>query len=91
MPTDPTRPTGEEDPAAKRWLLIQLARVIGVAAVLLGILIVRRVIEFSDETGDWLGYVLIVIGLFEVFFVPLILARMWSSRRVDLSGEDTTP
>jgi hypothetical protein len=65
------------DPAAARFAVIQLVRVSGVALVLLGLLIqARRLAVFATVPG-WVGYVLAVIGLLEVFLFPRLLARRW--------------
>ena len=66
------------DPAAARWGAIQVVRFFGVAAVLIGILIVTGRLAL-DWLPRWLGYVLIAAGLFDVFVIPTLLARRWRS------------
>lgn len=61
------------DPARARFLVINLVRLIGVAMILLGILVAEDMIELPTEAG----YVLVALGLAEVFLVPRLLARRW--------------
>jgi hypothetical protein len=63
------------DPAMGRHFSIVAVRFTGVLMILLGIMMVRGAIE----TVAGLGYVLIGIGLIEVFLLPLFLARRWRS------------
>jgi len=62
-----------EETARNRWAVIQVMRVLGFAMVLVGILMVRGVIEASAL----LGYILIGIGLLDGFLMPQFLARKW--------------
>ena len=62
-----------EDQARGRWMMINLHRIAGVAMVLVGILTVQHVIDLPEVAG----YVLIAVGLFDIFAVPQILARAW--------------
>ena len=62
-----------DEVARNRWLVINAVRVAGVAMVLVGILGLRGVIEYPDVAG----YILLVVGLFDIFAVPLLLARKW--------------
>jgi hypothetical protein len=71
----------ERDPAFARWGAIQLARWVGAAAVLLGILIAARRIEALRALPAWFGYLLVVGGLVALFAVPLLLARRWRTPR----------
>ena len=61
--------------ARNRWLVISALRAAGVAMVLVGLLIVRQVIP----EPAWAGYTILAVGLVDVFFVPLLLARKWRS------------
>ena len=69
----------QRDPAAARWLAIQLVRAMGVAFVLVGLL--QTAGKFSPLAGvpQWFGYVLIGIGFVEVFVVTRLMARRWRS------------
>ncbi len=59
--------------ARNRWLAINAMRFTGVALVLLGILIVRGVIDLPAAVG----YAFIPIGLVDMFLMPRLLARKW--------------
>lgn len=67
----------ERDPAAARFAVIQLMRLGGVAMVVLGIMIAGR--ELLPQLPQWAGYLLIAVGLADVFIVPVMLARKWRS------------
>jgi hypothetical protein len=61
------------DPARRRFFTIQAVRLAGVASVVFGMLIVSRQIAWPA----WLGYLLLAIGLVDVFVIPVKLARKW--------------
>ncbi len=63
------------DPAQSRYFAMVAVRFAGVALILLGILVVRRVLELPDV----LGYVLLLAGLVGFFVMPSVLARRWRS------------
>ena len=62
-----------EETARTRWLAINGVRVAGVALVLVGILGLRGVFEYPAGAG----WVLLVVGLLDIFLVPQVLARKW--------------
>ena len=64
-----------DDVARGRWLVINITRLAGVAMVVIGILGVADVFEYPA----FAGYVLIAVGLLDVFLVPQVLARKWRS------------
>ena len=66
-----------EDVARGRWMAINLLRIAGVAMVIVGLLGLQGVFEYPAIAG----YVLVGVGLLDVFLVPLILARKWRSPR----------
>ena len=71
-----SRPPDQPDEVARnRWMVINAVRLAGVAMVIVGILGVRGVFEDPALAG----YVLIAVGLVDVFWVPIMLARKWSS------------
>ena len=72
----------QRDPAAARWLAIQLVRAMGVAFVLVGLL--QTAGKFSPLAGvpQWFGYVLVGIGFIDVFVVTRLMARRWRSPRL---------
>jgi len=61
------------DPAFGRFMVMNAVRFTGVVLVLLGILVVRDRLELPREAG----YVLLVVGVIEIFVMPQILARKW--------------
>lgn len=63
------------DPAQSRYFAMVAVRFAGVALILAGILVVRRVLELPDMVG----YALLVLGLAGFFVVPTLLARRWRS------------
>ena len=65
----------DEDVARGRWLAINAVRLAGVAMVLVGILGLQGVIEYPDIAG----YLLVGIGLLDIFVIPQVLARKWRS------------
>ena len=67
----------ERDPAFPRWLALQGVRFAGVVTVLLGILIEAGRLPGLDDVPPWIGFVLAIVGLFEVFFLPRLLAKRW--------------
>lgn len=69
----------ERDPAAARWLAIQLVRAMGVAMVLAGLLHTAGRFALLEGIPLWFGYVLIGIGFVDVFFVTRLMARRWRS------------
>ncbi|GFM29949.1 hypothetical protein [Novosphingobium sp. PY1] len=63
----------ERDPAAARFAVIQIVRLLGVAFVVAGILVANG----AYPLPSWLGYILIAVGLADTFIVPKVLARKW--------------
>lgn len=59
--------------ARNRFLVIGLLRLGGVAMVLVGLLMIAERIG----GGAVLGYVLLVLGLLDMFAVPQVLSRRW--------------
>jgi hypothetical protein len=67
-------PEGEDGGDARtRFFAIGATRLLGVAMVLVGMLAVAGRIGIPPVAG----YGFIAFGLFDVFWVPLILARKW--------------
>ena len=64
-----------DDVARGRWLAINAVRIAGVAMVVVGILGLGDVFEYPDIAG----YVLIGVGLIDVFMIPQLMARTWRS------------
>ena len=66
-----------DDVARGRWLAINVVRIAGVAMVLIGILGLRGVFEYPDVAG----WILVVVGVIDIFVVPQIMARKWRTPR----------
>lgn len=67
------------DPAKGRFVIIQLARLVGVFLVLFGVLLQAGRIAALAAVPRETGYALIVIGMIDVFVMPVYLARRWRS------------
>jgi len=71
-----SRPPDEnEDQARQRWLVINAVRISGAVMVMIGLLGIEQVFDYPEVAG----YVLVGVGLLDVFLVPLLLARKWRS------------
>ncbi|MCJ2183884.1 hypothetical protein MTR62_14440 [Novosphingobium sp. 1949] len=68
----------ERDPAAARFFALQLARIGGIALIVLGIVITQG--TALPAVPDTIGYALMGAGLIDTLFVPRLLARRWRSR-----------
>ena len=64
-----------DDPAAGRYWMLQLMRLGGILLVVGGILILSGRVPGPEV----LGYGLVVLGAFEFFALPIVLARRWKS------------
>jgi uncharacterized membrane protein HdeD (DUF308 family) len=71
--------SAERDPAAARFAVLQLVRLSGAVMLLLGVLLLSGEVAWLPRLPDVVGYVLIAIGIFEFFVVPLFLTRRWRS------------
>ncbi len=65
----------EEALARNRFIVIGAMRAGGVAMIMFGLAVVQRLISLPE----WIGFVLIVFGMFETFVVPTLLSRIWST------------
>jgi hypothetical protein len=70
---DPARDSRGDEVARKRFILLNLARLAGVALTVVSMLILGDAIRASYA----LGYVLLGLGLVAIFAVPQILVRRW--------------
>ncbi|KUO55833.1 MAG: hypothetical protein APF82_02730 [Sphingomonadales bacterium BRH_c42] len=59
--------------AKRRFLLLNVIRMGGLALVLFGLAITQGVVDLPRE----LGMAIAVIGMFDFFFAPRLLARRW--------------
>ncbi|GGC35277.1 hypothetical protein GCM10011371_23290 [Novosphingobium marinum] len=58
-----------------RFLVLQLMRISGAVLFVLGVMVMGGRLDWPPV----LGYLLIVVGLFEALFLPTYLARHWRS------------
>jgi len=65
-----------KDPARARFMALTLIRWTGVGLVLVGMLINAGRIAAPGI----LGVVLVLLGLFDAFVMPVILARRWKTK-----------
>ncbi|MFN3553602.1 MAG: hypothetical protein ACK4UL_10880 [Novosphingobium meiothermophilum] len=66
------------DPAAGRFMALQILRLCGAVLVLLGVMIgTGRGPAILAAIPDVAGYLLCVIGMIAFFWVPRLLARKW--------------
>ena len=66
----------QHDPAKARFFLIQAVRLSGVVLGVLGALVLGEILPLPELVG----YLLLAFGAFDVFILPTILAKRWSSR-----------
>ena len=62
-----------EDLARKRYMVISAVRLAGAAMAVAGLLIVNG----NIRADPLVGYFLLVVGLVDVFLMPMALARKW--------------
>lgn len=62
--------------ARKRFFALQAIRISGAAMAMLGAVIISgRLIDIPE-----IGYVLLVVGALDLFFVPNLMSRSWRSK-----------
>lgn len=64
-----------DDLARKRFMTIQMVRLLGAAMVVVGLMVIGGRL-------DWpllVGYFLLLNGLFDALFLPILLAKRWKS------------
>lgn len=66
----------QHDPAKARFFLIQAVRLSGVVLGILGALVLGEILPVPELVG----YLLLAFGAFDIFILPTILAKRWSSR-----------
>lgn len=72
--------TPPRDPAAARFFILQIVRLAGAVAVLLGVLVqADRPPVWLNALPSWTGYVLALAGMIAFFALPKLLARRWKS------------
>jgi hypothetical protein len=69
------------DPAKARFFTIQAVRLFGTACVLVGLLQIVGKFPLLDAVPRWVGYIVLANGLFDVFVVPIMMAKRWRTPR----------
>lgn len=68
------------DPAAARFFILQITRLIGAFCVLFGVLVQGgRAPAWLGALPTWTGYILALFGMIAFFGLPRLLARRWKS------------
>lgn len=65
--------TEDKTLARNRFWVLNLVRLLGLAMVLMGIAVEYGKLDMPKPAG----YILVVLGLFEFFFMPNIVAKRW--------------
>ena len=65
------------DPAARRFAILQMVRLVSVLAFLAGIAVLGGSLAWPQAVG----MVLVAVGAFGTFVAPRLLARRWHSDR----------
>ena len=68
-------PKPGHDPARARFWFIAAHRIVGAALVVLGMMAMQGVLDWSKGVGKALA----IVGLIDFFVIPLVFARMWKS------------
>lgn len=72
--------TPEEDALAKkRFMAMNLVRLMGVVMILVGLLFALDRVDIPQPPRHLIGVLLIIIGMVDTFVVPLLLAKRWRS------------
>lgn len=69
----------QPDPARGRFVMMQLARLLGVFLVLFGILLQDGRVAPLRDVPRVVGYLPMIAGMVIVFVMPVYLARRWRS------------
>lgn len=69
------KPPPTEAQSRQRFMLINAMRVAGVVMILAGIAVFNDALPLPE----WAGWLLLVLGMFETFVTPTLLARVWST------------
>ena len=75
-PDDRLRATPPTERERARFFALNAVRLSGVVLVGIGLLALNRALDLPQA----LGWVLVAVGLIEVFVVPQVLARRWRTR-----------
>ena len=65
----------QHDPAKARFFMIQGVRLSGLVLGVLGALVLGKILPLPEIVG----YILLAIGAFEIFIMPLFLTKRWKT------------
>ena len=65
----------DHDPVKARFLTIQAVRLSGVVTAVLGALVLGGILPLPEIAG----YILVALGVAEIFILPIVLAKRWRS------------
>jgi len=65
----------DHDQAKARFLTIQAVRLSGVVTAVLGALVLGGILPLPEIVG----YILVALGVAEIFILPIVLAKRWRS------------
>ncbi|HWV59786.1 MAG TPA: hypothetical protein VN034_03975 [Sphingopyxis sp.] len=66
--------------AKKRFFAITMMRLMGVAFVAIGFILIGGGFSFAGQPADrWIGVAIVLVGAFDFAVMPLLLARRWRS------------
>jgi len=70
--------TESETTAKQRFIILNILRFSGVIIVMMGLAI--SVGRLFPDFPPFLGYLFVVLGMFEFFLLPILLARSWKKK-----------
>ena len=66
--------------AKKRFFALNLMRMMGVALVAIGFILISGGFSLAGQPVDrWIGVAIVLVGAFDFAVMPLLLARRWRS------------
>lgn len=68
-----------DDPARTRFFALTLLRLSGAAMAVIGLLLLAGKLSLITGGDAVIGAILLVVGAFDLLFLPAILARRWQS------------
>lgn len=69
-----------DDLAKKRYFALSMMRVIGIAMLMAGFLLIAGRWSITEPAVDrWIGGALVLIGAFDFAVMPKLLARRWKT------------
>lgn len=73
--------SGQPDPAAARFAVLQLVRFSGALLALAGVLVISGKMSWLPKLPEAVGYALVGAGLIDFYVAPMLLARRWKSKQ----------